>query len=72
MQNVVKHSASRHASVSLNGQIDTINLTVKDFSQRSVGSRTCARAVSQQQRGDKDPDHDEGERDLHRSANRES
>ena len=30
LQNVVKHSASRHASVSLNGQIDTINLTVKD------------------------------------------
>ena len=30
LQNVVKHSASRHAYVSLNGQIDTINLTVKD------------------------------------------
>ena len=30
LQNVVKHSASRHAHVSLNGQIDTINLTVKD------------------------------------------
>ena len=30
LQNVVKHSGSRHASVSLNGQIDTINLTVKD------------------------------------------
>jgi len=30
LQNVVKHSASRHASVSLKGQIDTINLTVED------------------------------------------
>ena len=30
LQNVVKHSVSRHAHVSLNGQIDTINLTVKD------------------------------------------
>ena len=30
LQNVVKHSGSRHAHVSLNGQIDTINLTVKD------------------------------------------
>ena len=30
LQNVVKHSASRHAYVSLNGHIDTINLTVKD------------------------------------------
>jgi PAS domain S-box-containing protein len=30
LQNVVKHRASQHAHVSLNGQIDTINLTVKD------------------------------------------
>ncbi len=30
LQNVVKHSASGHAHVSLNGHIDTINLTVKD------------------------------------------
>ena len=30
LQNVVKHSASRHVSVSLSAQIDTINLTVKD------------------------------------------
>ena len=30
LQNVVKHSGSRHAHVSLNGYIDTINLTVKD------------------------------------------
>ena len=30
LQNVVKHSGSRHASVSLNAQIDTLDLTVKD------------------------------------------
>ena len=30
LQNVLKHSVSRHAHVSLNGQINTINLTVKD------------------------------------------
>jgi signal transduction histidine kinase len=30
LQNVVKHSVSRHAHVSLNGEINTINLTVKD------------------------------------------
>ena len=30
LQNVVKHSVSRRAHVSLNGQINTINLTVKD------------------------------------------
>lgn len=30
LQNVVKHSVSRHAHVSLNGQLNTINLTVKD------------------------------------------
>ena len=30
LQNVVKHSVSRHAHVSLNGHINTINLTVKD------------------------------------------
>jgi signal transduction histidine kinase len=30
LQNVVKHSVSRHAHVSLNGQINTIRLTVKD------------------------------------------
>ncbi len=30
LQNVVKHSVSRRAHVSLKGQIDTINLTVKD------------------------------------------
>jgi PAS domain S-box-containing protein len=30
LQNVVKHSGSRHAHVSLNAQIDTIDLTVKD------------------------------------------
>ena len=30
LQNVVKHSVSRHAHVSLNGHIDTISLTVKD------------------------------------------
>jgi len=30
LQNVVKHSASRHAYVSLKGQNDTINLTVED------------------------------------------
>jgi len=30
LQNVVKHSASSHASVSLQGHIDTINLTVTD------------------------------------------
>jgi PAS domain S-box-containing protein len=30
LQNVVKHSVSRRAQVSLNGQISTINLTVKD------------------------------------------
>ena len=30
LQNVVKHSVSRHAHVSLNGQLNAINLTVKD------------------------------------------
>jgi PAS domain S-box-containing protein len=30
LQNVVKHSGTRHADVYLNGHIDTINLTVKD------------------------------------------
>jgi hypothetical protein len=35
------------------------------------GSRNLS-GVSEQQRGDKDPDHGEGERNLHRSANRES
>ena len=30
LQNVLKHSVSRHAHVSLNGQINTINLTIKD------------------------------------------
>jgi PAS domain S-box-containing protein len=30
LQNVVKHSASRHAHVSLNGHLNTISLTVKD------------------------------------------
>jgi PAS domain S-box-containing protein len=30
LQNVVKHSASRHAHVSLSGHINTIDLTVKD------------------------------------------
>ena len=30
LQNVVKHSASRHADVSLNGHLNAINLTVKD------------------------------------------
>jgi len=30
LQNVVKHSASRHADVSLKGQLDTIHLTVED------------------------------------------
>ena len=30
LQNVIKHSAARHADVSLNSQIDTLNLTVKD------------------------------------------
>ena len=30
LQNVVKHSASRNGHVSLNGQVDTITLTVKD------------------------------------------
>ena len=30
LQNVVKHSGSRHAHVSLNGHVNTINLTVKD------------------------------------------
>ena len=30
LQNVVKHGRSRHADVSLNGHIDTIDLTVKD------------------------------------------
>ena len=30
LQNVLKHSVSRHAQVSLNGQINTINLTIKD------------------------------------------
>ncbi len=30
LQNVVKHSASRHAHVSLNGQVNTITLTIKD------------------------------------------
>jgi signal transduction histidine kinase len=30
LQNVVKHALSRHAHVSLNGQVDTINLTVDD------------------------------------------
>ena len=30
LQNVVKHSVSRHAHVSLNGQVNTITLTVKD------------------------------------------
>ena len=30
LQNVVKHSGSRRAHVSLNGQVNTINLTVKD------------------------------------------
>jgi PAS domain S-box-containing protein len=30
LQNVVKHSGAGHAHVSLTGQIDTINLTVKD------------------------------------------
>jgi PAS domain S-box-containing protein len=30
LQNVLKHSVSRHAHVSLSGQINTINLTIKD------------------------------------------
>ena len=30
LQNVVKHGGSRRAHVSLNGQVNTINLTVKD------------------------------------------
>ena len=30
LQNAVKHSVSRHAHVSLNGQVNTITLTVKD------------------------------------------
>ena len=30
LQNVIKHSGARHADVSLNGYIDTLNLTVKD------------------------------------------
>jgi PAS domain S-box-containing protein len=30
LQNIVKHTASRHASVSLNGHIDGISLTVED------------------------------------------
>ena len=30
LQNVVKHSVSRHADVSLNGHLNAINLTVKD------------------------------------------
>jgi PAS domain S-box-containing protein len=30
LQNVLKHSVSRHAHVSLSGQISTINLTIKD------------------------------------------
>jgi len=30
LQNVIKHSGARHADVSLNSQIDTLNLTVKD------------------------------------------
>ena len=30
LQNVVKHGVSRHARVSLNGHIDTIDLTVED------------------------------------------
>ena len=30
LQNVVKHSGSRHTHVSLNGDVDTIRLTVKD------------------------------------------
>ena len=30
LQNVVRHSVSRHAHVSLNGQVNTITLTVKD------------------------------------------
>jgi len=30
LQNIVKHGASRHAHVSLDGHIDTINLTVQD------------------------------------------
>jgi signal transduction histidine kinase len=30
LQNVVKHSGARHADVSLNVHIDTLNLTVKD------------------------------------------
>ena len=30
LQNVVKHSGARHADVSLNGQLDTLNLSVKD------------------------------------------
>ncbi len=30
LQNVVKHSVSRHAHVSLNGHVNTITLTVKD------------------------------------------
>ncbi len=30
LQNVVKHSVSRRADVSLNGQVNTVNLTVKD------------------------------------------
>ena len=30
LQNVLKHSGSRHAHVSLIGQINTINLTIKD------------------------------------------
>ena len=36
LQNVLKHSVSRHAHVSLNGQIDTINLTIKDSGPAST------------------------------------
>ena len=44
LQNVVKHSVSRHAHVSLNGHIDTINLTVKDSGAGFRPSRGDERA----------------------------
>ena len=43
LQNVVKHSVSRHAHVSLNGHVNTITLTVKDSGAGFRPSRGDAR-----------------------------
>ncbi len=44
LQSVIKHNVSRHAHVSLNGHINTINLTVED------AGAACQRSASPGQR----------------------